>query len=369
MKAVILVGGEGTRLRPLTLDTPKPLIPVGNRSFLEHVLARLSGHGITEAILTTGYLAEAFEAFPSELTHGVKLTVVREARPLDTCGAVANVSSMLDETFFVLNGDILTDLNLTEMLNYHRERNAIGTLALSRVRDPSAYGLVPTDATGRIERFIEKPRADETLTTDWINAGTYILEPEALKDVTPGQPYSFERALFPGLLDAGAPLFGFESSAYWLDLGTPGKYLRANLDVLEGKVGERPPGRLTPTGVWVDEGARIDPSVRLRGPAALGMHCRIELGAVIYPQSCLGADCVIGEQAVIEESVLHEGVTVGAHAHIERSILAGGVHIGAGCRIVDAVVGPGVRLGSYNELRGGIRLWPGLEIPDGSIRF
>lgn len=369
MRAVILVGGEGTRLRPLTFDTPKPLIPVANRPFLEHVLARLSRHGVTEAILTTGYLAEAFEAFPDALTHGVKLTIVREERPLGTCGAVRNVAELLDDTFFVLNGDILTDVDLSEMLRVHRERNAVGTLALSRVRDPSAYGLVPIDGEGRIEQFIEKPRADESLKTDLINAGTYILEPDALAGVPAGETWSFERQLFPGLLSDGAPLFGFPSQAYWLDLGTPQKYLRANVDVLEGKVGEPPPGERSAAGVWTDTGADIDPTVRLRGPAAIGPDCRVAEGAVIYPLTCIGPDCEIGAGAVIEESVLHEGVVVDPKAVVERSVLAGGVYIGAGSRVADAIIGPGVRVGAENELRSGIRLWPGLEIPDGSIRF
>ena len=208
----MLVGGFGTRLRPLTLDVKKELMPVALRPFLEHVLANLARHGVDEAILTTGYLAEAFEAFPPERAHGVKLTIVKEDEPLDTCGAVKNVEHLIDGTFLVLNGDIFTSLDLTALVKYHRERETLGTLTLKPVDDPSAYGLVPIDDDGRIERFIEKPKPDEVI-TNLINAGTYVLEPEVLNYVPDGEPFSFERpavgGLFPLLLAEGEALYGF----------------------------------------------------------------------------------------------------------------------------------------------------------------
>jgi mannose-1-phosphate guanylyltransferase len=366
VKAVILVGGEGTRLRPLTLDTPKPLMPVGNRPFLAHVLAHLSRHGITEAILTTGYLASRFQDLRPEDTFGVRLTVVAEDGPLDTAGAVKNVERLLEDTFLVLNGDILTDLDLTALVAYHRERGSLGTIALTAVEDPQAYGLVLTGPEGRIERFLEKPRADEVV-TNLVNAGTYVLEPDLLKRI-PAGPYSFERELFPDLLADMTPMYAFRSPAYWLDLGTPATYLRANGDVVERLVGEEPPGRRTPSGAWVGEGTRVDPSVRVRG-AAIGPGCRIELGAAVHPRTCLGAACTLGEGAVVERSVLHDEVVVGAGAVVRDAVLGRGARVGEGARVVDAVVGPGVRVGADNELRGGIRVWPGVEIPDGAIRF
>ncbi|HVE92698.1 MAG TPA: NDP-sugar synthase [Actinomycetota bacterium] len=369
MKAVLIVGGEGTRLRPITCDTHKSLVPVANRTILEHVLAHLSRHGVREAILTTGYLGGAFEAFPPERSSGVRLTVVQEEKPLDTCGAVRNVADCLDDTFFVLNGDILTDLDLTAMLQFHRERRAAGTISLTRVQDPSSYGLVPVDPEGRIQQFIEKPRADQAVSSALINAGTYILEPETLERVPSGVPWSFERNLFPDLLSGDAGLYGFESASYWLDLGTPQKYLTANLDVLGGKVGERPPGTRDESGTWVDEGATVDPAARVRGPAALGAGSRLEAGSVVYPRSCLGSQCVVGPGAIVEESVLHDEVVVEEGAVVERSILCGGVRVGAGTRISDAIIGSGVRVGPGNELRAGIRLWPGLDVPEASIRF
>ncbi len=265
----MLVGGFGTRLRPLTLHVRKELMPVANRPFLEHVLAHLAKHGVEEAILTTGYMAEAYEAFPRELTHGVRLTVVKEEQPLDTCGAVKNVEHMLDGTFFVLNGDIFTDLDISSLITYHRERETLGTLTLTPVDDPSAYGLVPIDDDGRIERFIEKPQPSE-IVTNLINAGTYVLEPEILNYVPTGQPFSFERTkeggLFPLLLAEGEALYGFVSEDYWLDIGTPQKYLQANRDALGRLVGMEPPGVQSGDNIWVGRGVTIDPDGEDRRP-------------------------------------------------------------------------------------------------------
>jgi len=372
VKAVMLVGGLGTRLRPLTLHTKKELMPVANRPFLEHVLANLARHGVDEAILTTGYLAEAFEGFPAERTHGVKLTIVRETTPLDTCGAVKNVESMLDGTFLVCNGDILTSLDITELVKFHRDRDTLGTLTLTPVDDPSAYGLVPTDSDGRIERFIEKPQPDE-IVTNLINAGTYVLEPEILNYVPAGVPFSFERVheggLFPLLLAEGEALYGFVSNAYWLDIGTPEKYLRANSDTVSGLVGIEPPGVNEAGGVWLARGSEIEPTARVSGPASIGTDCRIASRAVIGSRTCIGDGCWIGSDASVDESVLHAGVRVESGAFVVRSVLGSGAVVGAGSRVSDAVIGSGVRIGQDNELSGGIRLWPGIEVPDKGITF
>lgn len=379
MKAVMLVGGLGTRLRPLTLHTKKELMPVAGRPFLEHVLANLAAHGVEEAILTTGYLAEAFESFPPERAHGVKLTIVREEEPLDTCGAVKNVERMLDGTFLVCNGDILTGLDITALVAYHRERDTLGTLTLKPVDDPSAYGLVPIDEDGRIERFVEKPKPGTELVTNLINAGTYVLEPEALDYVPGGVPFSFEGGrrtggrvdvgLFPMLLAEGEALYGYVSHDYWLDTGTSEKYLQANRDVLDGRVGLRPPGFERADGVWVGRGAAVDGAAKLIGPCVVGEGCTVERDATVGPSTVLGARCLVRAGAVVEGSVLHEGVEVAKEATVQGSVLADGVYLGAGSDVGDAVVGAGVRLGSSNELRGGIRLWPGVEVPDRGVTF
>jgi mannose-1-phosphate guanylyltransferase len=372
MKAVMLVGGLGTRLRPLTLHTKKELMPVANRPFLEHALANLARHGVDEAILTTGYLAEAFEDFPAERTHGVKLTIVRELEPLDTCGAVKNVEDMLDGTFLVCNGDILTSLDITSLAKFHRDRDTLGTLTLTAVDDPSRYGLVPIDEDGRIERFIEKPQPEE-IVTNLVNAGTYVLEPEILNYVPAGEPFSFERTreggLFPLLLAEGEALYGFVSNAYWLDIGTPASYRRANSDTVAGLVGVEPPGVKHDHHVWVARGTEIHATARVSGPASIGEGCRIGPRAVIGRHACIGDGCVIEEEASIDESVLHPGVRVGPGAFVARSLVASDASIGAGSHVSDAVIGKGVTVGADNELGGGIRLWPGLEVPDRSITF
>jgi mannose-1-phosphate guanylyltransferase len=378
MKAVMLVGGLGTRLRPLTMHVKKELMPVANRPFLEHVLANLAKHDITEAILTTGHLVDAFATFPRERTHGVKLTIVREEEPLDTCGAVKNVEDRLDGTFLVLNGDILTSLDISSLVAYHRERETLGTLTLTPVEDPSAYGLVPIDEDGRIERFIEKPKPDEVV-TNLINAGTYVLEPEVLNYVPVGEPFSFEggvrsggridRGLFPLLFAEGEALYGYVSREYWLDIGVPPKYLQANVDTLERRVGLEPPGVEETKRVWVGRKVEMDPSARLVGPCVIGDGCHIDRGAVIGPRTCLGDGCRIGDGAAVTGSVLHEGVVVGGHATIDRSMLASGACVGSGTHVGDAVIGAGVSIGADNELSAGIRLWPGVTLPDRGITF
>jgi mannose-1-phosphate guanylyltransferase len=381
VKAVMLVGGFGTRLRPLTLSVKKELMPVANRPFLEHVLANLGRHGVDEVILTTGYLAEAFEGFPEERAHGVKLTIVREDEPLDTCGAVKNVEDLLDGTFLVLNGDIFTSLDITSLVAFHRERETLGTITLKAVEDPSAYGLVPIDEDGRIERFVEKPKTPEQIVTNLINAGTYILEPEALNYAPHGEPFSFEGGarsvsggrqevgLFPLLLAEGEALYGYVSDEYWLDIGAPQKYLQANIDALRHVVGLAPSGAEVERDVWVGRSTEVDPSARLIGPVVIGDDCEVSSGAVIGPDVAIGNGCSIGEGTKIETSVVHERTKVGASSRVTGAVIGGDVTIGTGCTLDAAIVGAGIVIGADNELIAGVRLWPGIEVPDRGITF
>ena len=318
----MLVGGFGTRLRPLTLDVKKELMPVANRPFLEHVLAHLAKHGVEEAILTTGYLAEAFEAYPADQAHGVKLTIVKEDEPLDSCGAVKNVEDLIDGTFLVCNGDILTSLDITALVSYHRERETLGTLALKAVDDPSAYGLVPIDDDGRIERFVEKPKPGDEIWTNLINAGTYVLEPSVLADVPVGTMWSFERQVFPSLVERGAPVFGFASEAYWLDIGTPERYLQAHWDVLEGRSAASALGRRV-GDVLLADGAKA-PS--LAGPAVLG------------------PGAVAAEGATLERAVLLAGARVEAGATVRDSVIGPNAIVGSGATCADALVAAGDRV-------------------------
>jgi mannose-1-phosphate guanylyltransferase len=379
VKAVMLVGGFGTRLRPLTLDVKKELMPVAGRPFLEHVLAHLAKHDVEEAILTTGYLADAFRDFPDERAHGVKLTIVKEDEPLDSCGAVKNVEHLLDGTFLVLNGDILTSLDITALVRYHRERETLGTIALKAVSDPSAYGLVPIDDDGRIERFVEKPKTSADIVTNLINAGTYVLEPETLNYVPGGEPFSFEGGvrsggrtdvgLFPLLLAEGEALYGFVSDDYWLDIGAPQKYLQANHDVLDRHAGMTAPGVERDPNVWIGRSSEVDPTAQLRGPVVIGENCTIGRHAEIGPRTAIGDGVEIGEDATVSGSVLHDLVVVEPAVSLRDCILGAGVHIGHGTEAVGAVIGAAVHIGADNELREGVRLWPGIVVPDTGITF
>jgi mannose-1-phosphate guanylyltransferase len=302
VKAIVLVGGEGTRMRPLTETIPKSLIPLVDRPFLQHVMERLVRHGVHEALLSSPYLASVFRIFLESLHGEPHVSWITEPMPLGTGGAVANAARGLDETFLVLNGDVLTDLDLGELVAVHRERGAVATIALSPVDDARPYGLVALDDHHRIIEFREKPSEP---VPGFVNAGTYVLEPAVLAEVPLDRSVSIEREVFPALIASGAPVLGFESDAYWMDLGTPEKYLRATFDVLEGRV-----HGLSYAAPWVDPHADI----------SLRAH--------------LGRWVVVGS-----------GVTVGSEAEIEDSVLLAGASIGAGARIRDSVIGPGAIVG------------------------
>jgi len=370
MQAVILVGGQGTRLRPLTLTVPKPMMPLMNRPFLEFQVNLCLRHGVREIILSTAYLPEVFQSHFGDGSHlGARIIYVTEEEPLDTCGAVKNVERYIEGTFLVFNGDVLTDLDLTTLVEFHREKGGKATLYLTRVEDPTAYGLVPLDRQGRITEFLEKPSWDQ-VTTDLINAGTYVLEPELLERVPEGEPYSFERQLFPQLLADGVPMYGFPNDAYWLDIGTPAKYLQAHYDILNRRVPFEFEGQQIKPSVWVGEGTEISPQASVFGPTLVGPGCRILPHAVVSSNCVLGPGCVVGEGAHLEGAVLHGGCEVGAGSVLRGCVLAEGVKVGEEVHVSDqAVLGGGVRVGRENDLRCGIRVWPNAEIPPQVLKF
>ena len=274
MKAIVLVGGEGTRLRPLTFTTPKPLLPIANQPFLERQLVWLENHGIDEVVLSMGYLPDSFhEHFRDDRGHdtfrGMRLRYAVESEPLGTAGAIRFAADGIEERFVVCNGDVLTGLDLSAMVEFHDERGAEVTIALTRVEDPSAFGVVPTTADGAVIAFVEKP-APGSAPSDWINAGTYVLEPSFLDRIPPRLNVSVERETFPRLLEQPGRLFGYRSDAYWLDIGTPEKYLQAHTDALAGLVGRPPtPGaRELSEGIWTQGGATIEPGDRALAGAA-----------------------------------------------------------------------------------------------------
>lgn len=370
MKGVMLVGGEGTRLRPLTCNVPKPMVPIVNRPFLEHMIGQLKSHGVDEIILCMGYLPDKIRGyFGDGGDFGVKLAYVVEDTPLGTSGAVKNVESLLDDTCFIFNADVMTNLNLSEMLHWHRSRSAMVTIALTPVDDPTAYGIVETDADGRVKRFLEKPGWDE-ITTNMINAGTYILEPAVLKHVPPGVFHMFERGLFPALLEAGEPVFAYPSSSYWIDIGTPERYLSVHHDLLLGKLDKGFPGTRFADGVWAEEGVRIHETSRIVGPVVIGKGCVIGPNVRITGPTVLGDNCDVGADATIEGAVLWRGARIGPQVVLRNSVVGEGVHIEEGAWLTDGgVVGDGARIGPGNHLERGARVWPGKALEAGTITF
>lgn len=370
MKAVILVGGLGTRLRPLTCNVPKPMIPLLNQPFIEHMLSNLRNQGIDEVILAVQYLAERFrEALGDGSRLGLKVHVMEEPEPRGTAGAVKNVEHMLDSTTFVFNGDVLTDLDLQAMLSFHREKGSKLTIALTPVEDPRSFGLVETDPSGHIRRFVEKPRSDE-ITTNYINAGTYILEPELLRYIPPNQYYMFERGLFPVVLQTGDPMYAYPSRSYWTDIGKPQTYLEVHHDILMGKLRHEMRGEQIANQVWAEGPVHIDPTAQIRGPVLFGEGVRVEAGALIVGPTVIGARSVIGANASVEGAVLWDENIIGAEAVLRSCVLGRQTRIGAKTYLTDGcIIGDQCVIGAENRLERGLRLWPTTVLPERAISF
>ena len=316
MNAVVLVGGEGTRMRPLTETVPKPLLPLVDRPFLAHVLDRLAQHGVDEAILSSPYLEEVFDPFlATRRGRPPRVVWITEPKPLGTAGAIANALDHLDDAFLVLNGDILTDLDLTALVAFHRDRGAVATIAIGPVEDARPYGLVEVDEGGRVAAFREKP---VDLAPGMVNMGTYVLEPASLRGVSTTRAVSIETEVFPGLVESKVPVYGYVSDAYWKDLGTPDKYLRATFDALEGRI----------------EGLAYEAPF-------LGEGARVAAGASIAPRAVIGAHATVGEGAAVADSVVFGGATLEARAEVRGSIVGHAVHVGEGARVLDSVLAEG----------------------------
>jgi mannose-1-phosphate guanylyltransferase len=367
VQALILVGGEGTRLRPLTSNRPKPMVPLVDRPFIVYMLEWLRGHGVDKAILSCGFLAERVRSVLGDGSAlGVALRYVEEPRPLGTGGALKFAEEYLDERFFMLNGDVLTDIDLTAQLRQHERTGARATLALIAVQDPSAYGLVRRREDTSVTEFVEKPRPDE-IDTNLINAGAYILQRDILADMAPaGTKTSIEREVFPRLVDHG--LYGHEvGAAYWLDIGTPERYMQGTFDILEGDVQTEVGRRLAEAGGILQDG-EIEGIVH--APALIGAGSTVAAGAIIGGRTVLGERVTVHERAHIDSSVILDGCQIGAGARISGAILSPGVTVGERCRIDGCVViGEKVKIGPDNTLRAGMRIFPGVELPAGAIAF
>jgi NDP-sugar pyrophosphorylase family protein len=352
MKAVVLVGGEGTRLRPLTFTTPKQMLPVAEVTVIERVLDHLAAHGVTEAVLSLGYQPKAFlTAFPDDKAAGVALSYAIDPEPLDTAGAVGFAARELgvENTFVVVNGDVLTDQDLTGLVEFHRARGAEATIALTRVDDPSRYGVVAVDEEGRVQAFVEKP-APGTAPSDLINAGTYVLEPAVLDRIPAGRS-SIERLVFPAMVADGC-LFAKPSPAYWIDVGTPATYLEAQLDLLDG-VRNTPPApgaEDTGDGVWTLGQPVVDGDVT--GPSLIGDAAYVAQGARVE-RSVVGAGARVEPGAVVRDSVLLPGARVRGDAVIEHSVVGERAVVGEGTVLSDlSVVGGGTTVDGGQQLVG-----------------
>ena len=370
MKAIILVGGEGLRLRPLTCKVPKPMVPVANKPFLEHMVANLKRHNIDEIILAICYLPDRIQHhFGDGSGFGVSLTYAVEESPLGTGGAVKNAEPFLQDTFVVLNGDIFNDIDLTDMLEFHRHHQATATIALTPVADPTAYGVVETDARNCVKCFIEKP-SWESVTSNLINAGTYVLEPGALGLIPSGVHSMLERGLFPTLVEQGTPFLGYRSNAYWIDIGTPSDYLKLHHDVLMGKAMARFPGKSMADDVWVEDGCKIHQSAKIIGPVVIGRGCTIDRDVRISGPAVLGDGCSIGQGTTIDEAVLWQDIRLGRDATVKNSVVGNNCDIGDNTWIADgSIIGDSTTIGSSNRLEHGIRIWPESTIADNAISF
>lgn len=338
MKAVILVGGEGIRLRPLSYYVPKPMMPVLNQPFLEHTIANLKKYGINCFILAASYLPEVIQNyFRDGAESGIQLTYCVEHSPLGTAGAVKNAERYLDSTFVVLNGDIFTDIDIDDMLAFHRRKRARATIALTCVDNPSAFGVVKADSDGRVRCFIEKPSPDQ-VTSHWINAGVYILEPEVLRYVPSGSHYMFERGLFPLLLELGEPVYSYPISNYWLDMGTPEKYFQLNCDLLMSKVKSALIEDLRDDGICRGRDASIHSTAKIAGPVVIGNGCKIGQGVYVKGPVVIGQDCRVEDGASIEAAVLWNGVRVGGGASLKQCIVGNNAKIEGNERVINCVV-------------------------------
>ena len=346
MKAVLLAGGFGTRLRPLTLHTPKPIVPIFDRPFLCHqidVLKRLPD--IDEVILSLNYQPERIrELLGAGVDPGLPLRYVVEPSPLGTGGAVKYAEPHLDGTTIVFNGDVLTDIDLTAVLRLHRERQAAATIVLTPVDNPAAYGLVETDADNNVTRFLEKPSPDD-ITCNTINAGIYILEPETFDRIPSGTKYSIERAYFPSLVDRGEQFVAYIDQDYWLDIGTPAAYLRAHRDIMGGRCAAAPFADCPAGESVVATDADIDPTAILDPPCFVGRNARIERGAHLAPHSVVGRSCVVGPDAVIDGAILWPETVIGDGAVVRDAIIGHRGQVG-----LQAKLGPGVVLGDDSTI-------------------
>jgi mannose-1-phosphate guanylyltransferase / phosphomannomutase len=367
MKAVVMAGGEGTRLRPLTSNQPKPMVPIVGKPCMEHIIELLRDHGMTDVIVTVAFLPQAIRGyFGNGDSLGVEIEYSVEESPLGTAGSVRLASGKLDETFLVISGDALCDVDLTRLLEFHREKGSAVTIGLKSVDNPLEFGIVVTDEDGRVERFLEKPSWGQVF-SDTINTGIYVIEPEVLRHIPDDRPYDFSKELFPLLLEMGRPMYGYVMDGYWQDIGNLDQYRQANFDALDEKVRLNLPGIRLRGNIWIGDGVEIDDLDGVSGPAFLGNYCRISPEAVVDPYSVLGSSTTLRERARTARTVIDNGSHIGRSSIVEGAILGRNCDIRAHVRIHEGVaIGDEVSIGAESVIFPGVRIYPYKEVETGA---
>ncbi|HWB21426.1 MAG TPA: sugar phosphate nucleotidyltransferase [Gaiellaceae bacterium] len=367
MRAVLMAGGEGTRLRPLTSNQPKPMVPIVGKPCMEHILELLRSHGFDEVVVTVAFLPQSIRShFGDGSSLGMAIEYSVEEVPLGTAGSVRLASGRLDDTTLVISGDALCDIDLTELMAFHKEKGAAVTIGLKSVENPLEFGIVVTDGDGRVERFLEKPSWGQVF-SDTINTGIYVLEPEVLQHVPTSGPYDFSKELFPLLLEMGRPIYGYVCEGYWQDIGNLDQYRQANFDALDEKVNLNIPGVRLSGNVWIGEGIEIDDVAGVSGPAFIGDECRIAPDAAVMPYTVLGSGVTLRERTHVARSVVDSGTYIGRGAHIEGAILGASCQVQPHVRLHEGVaVGDHAVLGEQAEIYPGVRIYPYKEVESGA---
>jgi mannose-1-phosphate guanylyltransferase/phosphomannomutase len=368
MKAVVMAGGEGTRLRPLTSMRPKPMVPILNQPVMEHIIGLIKHHGMTEVVATLAFMPQVIEDYFGDGDEwGMDISYAIEETPLGTAGSVKNAADALTEPFIVISGDALTDIDLTEVIAFHRSRNAAVTIALKRVPDPLEFGVVITDEDGKVERFLEKPSWGQVF-SDTINTGIYVVDPLVFDYIPEGRPFDFSSELFPLLMENGHDLYGCVVEGYWCDVGSLESYVEVHRDILDGKAMIYVPGSRTKDDVYVGSGADIDPSAEVASKVVIGKNTRVRAGAKIRPYTVIGDNCMIGYDAEAEHAIVWDDCFIGAHAAVRGAVLCRGVDVRAGAHIEQGVViGDETMVGHGATVGTDVQVYPFKRIEPGAM--
>ncbi|MGI5915448.1 MAG: sugar phosphate nucleotidyltransferase [Anaerolineae bacterium] len=367
MKAVVMAGGAGTRLRPLTINRPKPMVPMVNKPVIAHILELIKRHGITDVVITLQYMAESIQDyFGDGQSHGMNIQYSIEQTPLGTAGSVKQAQPLLDDTFIVISGDAVTDIDLSAVIEYHRSRQALATLTLYRVSNPLEYGVVIIDENGRVQRFQEKPSWGEVI-SDTVNTGIYVLEPQVLDYFEPEISYDFSKNLFPMMLEKGDPMFGYVADGYWCDVGNLAEYIRATGDILHGRVRVEPLGEQIRAQVWAEEGAEIAPDAQFYGPVFLGKGAKIKEGVIIHGPTVVQDYSMIDRYAHLERSIVWRNCYVGENAELRGAVVGQQSSLKSKAVVFEGgVIGDSSVIGEGAVIHPSVKIWPGKEIESGA---